>query len=67
MGIGLALPAAALAVALAAPAPVTTPAVALAGLGMIAGQVCFKAELILRAGLLRPITVVNLRMPRRPS
>ena len=67
VGIGLALPAAALAVALVAPATVTAPAGALAGLGMITGQVCFKAGLILRAGLLRPITVVNLRIPGRPS
>ena len=67
LGIGLALPAVALTVALITPAAVTAPAVAVAGLGMIAGQVTFKAELILRAGQLRPITIANLRIPRRPS
>jgi len=67
VGVGLALPAAALAVALVAPAAITAPAALAAGLAMIAGQVSFKAELILRAGLLRPITVASLRMPRRPS
>jgi formate-dependent nitrite reductase membrane component NrfD len=65
-GLGGALPLAALALALGAPA-MATPAVALAGLCMVAGQACFKTELILRAGFLRPITVASLRMSRRPS
>ena len=65
-GLGGALPLGALAVALAAPA-VAAPAAALAGLAMVAGQAHFKAELILKAGLLRPITVANLRMSRRLS
>jgi hypothetical protein len=34
---------------------------------MIAGQAHFKAELIVKAGLLRPITVPYLRMSRRSS
>jgi formate-dependent nitrite reductase membrane component NrfD len=65
-GLGGALPLAALALALGSPAT-ATPAVALAGLCMVAGQACFKTELILRAGFLRPITVASLRMSRRPS
>ncbi len=65
-GLGGALPLAALALALGAPA-MAAPAAALAGLCMVAGQACFKAELILRAGFLRPITVANLRMSRRSS
>ena len=65
-GLGGALPLGALAVALAAPA-VAAPAAALAGLAMVACQAYVKTELILRAGLLRPITVANLRMSRRLS
>ena len=60
------LPLGALAVALASPAA-AAPAAALAGLAMVAGQAHFKTELIVRAGLLRPITVPTLRMSRRPS
>jgi formate-dependent nitrite reductase membrane component NrfD len=56
----------ALAVALAWPAA-AAPAVALAGLAMVAGQAHFKAELIVKAGLLRPVTVPYLRMSRRSS
>lgn len=65
-GVGGALPLAALALALGSP-EIATPAAALAGLCMVAGQTCFKTELILRAGFLRPITVASLRMSRRPS
>lgn len=65
-GLGGALPLGALAVALAAPA-VAAPAAALAGLVMVACQAYVKTELILRAGLLRPISVANLRMSRRLS
>lgn len=65
-GLGGALPLGALAVALAAPA-VAAPAVALAGLALVACQAQLKTELILRAGLLRPITVATLRMSRRLS
>ena len=65
--IGLALPLAALAVALIVPPTGAVPVTALAGFGMIAGQVHFKTELILRAGLLRPISVTQLRIRRRPS
>jgi formate-dependent nitrite reductase membrane component NrfD len=66
VGIGIVLPLGALAVALAAP-HLAAGATALAGLGMIAGQAHFKTELILRAGLLRPITVPSLRLSRRLS
>ena len=66
VGVGTVIPLGALAVALASPAA-AAPAVALAGLAMVAGQALFKAELILRAGLLRPITVPTLRMSRRLS
>jgi formate-dependent nitrite reductase membrane component NrfD len=66
VGVGTVIPLGALAVALASPAA-AAPAVALAGLAMVAGQAHFKAELILRAGLLRPITVPTLRMSRRLS
>jgi len=65
-GLGGALPLGALAVALAVPA-VAAPAAALAGLAMVACQAYVKTELILRAGLLRPITVAKLRMSRRSS
>jgi len=65
-GLGGALPLGALAVALAAPA-VAAPAAALAGLALVAGQAYVKTELILRAGLLRSITVASLRMSRRLS
>jgi formate-dependent nitrite reductase membrane component NrfD len=65
-GLGGALPLGALAVALAAPA-VAAPAAALAGLAMVACQAYVKTELIVKAGLLRPITVANLRMSRRLS
>ena len=65
-GLGGALPLGALAVALAVPA-VAAPAAALAGLAMVACQAYVKTELILRAGLLRPITVASLRMSRRLS
>ena len=65
-GCGGALPLGALAVALAAPV-VAAPAAALAGLAMVAGQAYLKTELIVRAGLLRPITVPTLRMSRRLS
>jgi len=65
-GFGGALPLGALAVALTVPA-VAAPAAALAGLAMVACQAYVKTELILRAGLLRPITVANLRMSRRLS
>jgi formate-dependent nitrite reductase membrane component NrfD len=66
VGVGTVIPLGALGVALASPAA-AAPAVALAGLAMVAGQAHFKAELILRAGLLRPITVPTLRMSRRLS
>jgi DMSO reductase anchor subunit len=42
-------------------------AAVLAGLLMVVGQVQAKALMILDAGLLRPITVPNLRLNRRPS
>jgi formate-dependent nitrite reductase membrane component NrfD len=64
VGVGTVLPLGALAVALAAP-HVAGPAAALAGLAMVAGQAHFKTELIVRAGLLRPITVPYLRLSRR--
>lgn len=63
-GLGGALPLGALAVALASP-PAAATAAALAGLAMVAGQAYVKTELIVRAGLLRPITVPTLRMSRR--
>jgi formate-dependent nitrite reductase membrane component NrfD len=63
-GLGGALPLAALALALASPA-LAASAAALAGLCMLAGQIHVKAELIVRAGFLRPITVTGLRMSRR--
>jgi formate-dependent nitrite reductase membrane component NrfD len=66
VGIGTVLPLGALAVALAAP-QLAAGAAALAGLAMVAGQAHFKTELILRAGLLRPITVPSLRLSRRLS
>jgi len=66
VGVGTVVPLAALALALAAPAA-AAPAAALAGLAMIAGQAHFKTELIVRAGLLRPITVATLRLSRRPT
>ena len=66
VGVGAVLPLGALAVALASPAA-AAPAAALAGLAMLAGQGWFKAELILRAGLFRPVTIPNLRMSRRLS
>jgi len=65
-GLGGALPLGALAVALASP-PAAATAAALAGLAMVAGQAYLKTELIVRAGLLRPITVPTLRMSRRLS
>lgn len=65
-GLGGALPLVALALALASPA-LAVPATALAGLCMLAGQIHVKAELIVRAGFLRPITVTGLRMSRRLS
>ena len=52
--------------ALASPAAAALAA-ALAGLAMVAGQAHFKTELIVKAGLLRPVTVPYLRMSRRPS
>lgn len=66
VGVGTVIPLGALAVALASPAA-AAPAAALAGLAMVAGQAHFKAELIVKAGLLRPITVPNLRMSRRSA
>jgi formate-dependent nitrite reductase membrane component NrfD len=66
IGVGAVLPLGALAVALALPAA-AAPAAALAGLAMLAGQTHFKTELILRAGLFRPVTVPKLRMSRRIS
>ena len=66
VGVGTVIPLGALAVALASPAA-AAPAAALAGLAMVAGQAHFKAELIVKAGLLRPVTVPNLRMSRRSS
>jgi formate-dependent nitrite reductase membrane component NrfD len=66
VGIGTVVPLGALAVALAAP-HLAAGAAALAGLAMVAGQAHFKTELILRAGLLRPITVPSLRFSRRLS
>jgi formate-dependent nitrite reductase membrane component NrfD len=66
VGVGAVLPLGALAVALASPAA-AAPAAGLAGFVMLAGQTYFKAELILRAGLFRPVTVENLRMSRRSS
>ena len=66
VGVGTVIPLGALAVALASPAA-AAPAAALAGLAMVAGQAHFKAELILKAGLLRPVTVPNLRMSRRSA
>jgi DMSO reductase anchor subunit len=65
-GLGGALPLGALAVALASPAA-AAPAAALAGLAMVAGQAHLKTELIVKAGLLRPVTVPTLRMSRRSS
>ncbi|MDO8478733.1 MAG: DmsC/YnfH family molybdoenzyme membrane anchor subunit [Candidatus Rokubacteria bacterium] len=65
-GLGGALPLGALAVALASP-PAAATAAALAGLAMVAGQAYVKTELIVRAGLFRPITVPTLRMSRRLS
>jgi len=65
-GLGGALPLGALAVALAAPG-VAAPAAALAGLAMVACQAYVKTELIVKAGLLRPITVATLRLSRRPT
>lgn len=47
--------------------PGAGPAAAVAGLCMVAGQAYAKAELILGAGQLRPITLANLRLQRRPS
>ena len=64
VGVGTVIPLGALAVALASPAA-AAPAAALAGLAMVAGQAHFKAELIVNAGLLRPVTVPYLRMSRR--
>jgi anaerobic dimethyl sulfoxide reductase subunit C (anchor subunit) len=66
IGVGTVIPLGALAVALASPVA-AAPAVALAGLAMVAGQAHVKTELIVRAGLLRPITVPTLRMSRRLS
>ena len=66
VGVGTVIPLGALAVALASPAA-AAPAAALAGLAMVAGQAYIKTELIVRAGLLRPITVATLRMSRRSS
>jgi formate-dependent nitrite reductase membrane component NrfD len=66
VGVGTVFPLGALAVALAAPA-VAAPAAALAGLAMVAGQAHLKTELIVKAGLLRPVTVPTLRMSRRSS
>jgi formate-dependent nitrite reductase membrane component NrfD len=66
VGVGTVIPLVALAVALAWPAA-AAPAAALAGLAMIAGQAHFKTELIVKAGLLRPVTVPNLRLSRRSS
>ena len=66
VGVGTIFPLGALAVALASPAA-AAPAAALAGLAMVAGQAYIKTELIVRAGLLRPITVATLRMSRRSS
>jgi DMSO reductase anchor subunit len=66
VGVGTVIPLGALAVALASPAA-AAPAAALAGLAMVAGQAHFKAEIILKAGLLRPVTVPFLRMSRRSS
>ncbi len=66
VGVGTVIPLGALAVALASPAA-AAPAAALAGLAMVASQAHFKTELIVRAGLLRPITVPYLRMSRRLS
>jgi formate-dependent nitrite reductase membrane component NrfD len=66
VGVGTILPLGALAVALAAP-HVAGPAAALAGLAMVVGQAHFKTELILRAGLLRPITIPSLKLSRRLS
>lgn len=63
VGVGTVLPLGALAVALAVPHAAS--AAALAGLAMVAGQAHFKQELIVGAGLLRPITVPNLRISRR--
>jgi len=67
VGVGTVIPLGALAVALAGPSAVAGAAAALAGLAMIAGQAVFKSELILRAGLLRPVTVPTLRLSRRLS
>jgi formate-dependent nitrite reductase membrane component NrfD len=64
VGVGTVIPLGALAVALAAPAA-AAPAAVLAGLAMVAGQAHFKQELIVTAGMLRPITVPNLRLSRR--
>ena len=66
VGVGTVIPLGALAVTLAAPAA-AAPAAVLAGLAMIAGQAHFKHELIVTAGMLRPITVPHLRMSRRLS
>ncbi|HSE91812.1 MAG TPA: DmsC/YnfH family molybdoenzyme membrane anchor subunit [Methylomirabilota bacterium] len=66
VGIGHVAPFALVAAALVAPA-LAAPAAALAGALMIAVQVRAKAALILAAGQLRPITVAQLRLQRRPS
>ena len=54
--------------ALAAAVPiVAVPALVLAGLLLIGGQLCAKARLILAAGQLRPITLRGVRVERRSA
>jgi DMSO reductase anchor subunit len=65
-GVGYALPLLFGLLALAAPA-VATPALALVGALLIAGQVYAKARLILAAGQLRPITLAIVPSRRRSS
>lgn len=66
VGVGYLAPFVLLALGLALP-ELGTPAFALAGLAMVAGQAVAKAALILRAGQLRPITLEMLRLERRLS
>ena len=63
---GLAAPVLLVAVAAAWPAA-AAPAMALAGLLMIGGQLHAKARLVLTAGRLRPVTLAGIRITRRWS
>jgi hypothetical protein len=64
-GAGYVLPLALL--ALGAALDGSTPAAALAGALMVAGQADARAALILTAGLLRPITLAGPRLPGSPG